>query len=294
MGLTDKLGDYKLRANDYAGRMVFGNSVRFSDNVLGRVNRFRSRVSSDVGYSANGSGHIDDLRELSYAELGTPYPQELLAEVRSAFEAAIEDDDKTEVRGTGEYEGTTYSKNIARPREHAPVFFELLTDEVLDLVGRYFRSNVELVHANPDNYVSAWRNIHIPDHVVDKIGISGYWHCDRQPADRLKLFVYASDVDTDCGPFTLVTRPETKRLVRKYGYSEARRNELGAPGGFVREHAVTIDRLTGPAGTAALCNTQECLHRAGIPAEGRHRDLIQFQFRASSTPLEEQLDRILG
>jgi len=46
-----------------------------------------------------------------------------------------------------------------------------------------------------------------------------------------------------------------------------------------------VVKAIGPTGTAMLCNTELCLHRAEIPEEGHFRDIIQFQFGSSKKPL---------
>ena len=41
----------------------------------------------------------------------------------------------------------------------------------------------------------------------------------------------------------------------------------------------------GPPGSGLLCNSELCLHRAGIPRPGFERAMIQFIFVPASTPL---------
>ena len=38
-------------------------------------------------------------------------------------------------------------------------------------------------------------------------------------------------------------------------------------------------RLLGPPGTAILCRTSACIHRAGIPEAGQYRDIGELRFR---------------
>jgi len=43
----------------------------------------------------------------------------------------------------------------------------------------------------------------------------------------------------------------------------------------------------GPAGTALFFNAQLCVHRAGIPQAGLHRDMVQFVIDPSPVPLAD-------
>jgi len=275
---------------------VFNNTVRFSDNLRGKINQKRYHIISPFEHEPSVFD-LEELQNIGFLNIGNPFQDNVVSEAEDAFERAIEDDATSAVRGDGECEGKVYSRYIKNPEENAPVFYQFLTDEVLEMVGAYLGSTFELEEKFDSSYVAAWQNYHHPNHapdvpLIDKIG-SGNWHCDRSPPDRVKLFVLLSDVDENCGPFHILSKADTRRMVKEYGFANNRRETMGAPGGYIDEWADSVKRLTGVPGTAAFANTVECMHRAGLPEEGCHRNLLQFEFKASSTHITEQLPDLI-
>jgi hypothetical protein len=59
---------------------------------------------------------------------------------------------------------------------------------------------------------------------------------------------------------------------RTYGRADEIFKQIEARGG-----------ISGPAGMAYIANTQFCLHRAGVPEPGLHRDLLQVQVISAPT-----------
>jgi len=298
MSVIDTIGSYKLKMNNMAGRIVFGNTVRFSDNLRGKVSQIQHRITTDADFEPPSTADLEELRDVGYLDLAEPFSADVVERAQDAFQRAIEDEQMSAVRGSGEYDGKVYSRYIRNVEENAPELYDLLTDDILDLVGAYLGSTFELEDKFETSNVAAWRNTHHPDHatdvpLVEKIG-SGNWHCDRSPPDRIKLFVILSEVDENCGPLHLLSKAETKRIIGEYDFSDSKREEMGVPNGPVDEHANEIYRLVGAPGRAALANTVPCMHRAGLPSEGRHRDIVQFEFRVSSDHLTDQIPHASG
>lgn len=108
---------------------------------------------------------------------------------------------------------------------------------------------------------------------ADLKSISADWHFDRRPTDWLRLFVYLSDVDDDCGPFHYFRLADSKRFVRR-GFRR------GAERWQAKVAASGCDhRLTGSVGSGLIVNAERLLHRAGLPREGRFRDMFELIFR---------------
>ena len=86
---------------------------------------------------------------------------------------------------------------------------------------------------------------------------SQLYHLDFADEKQLKLFVYADLVTPDNGPFTFTPIAATEKAIATYGYDRGRlsidevRQAVGADGEI---------QVTGPAGTALLCDTSRCLH----------------------------------
>jgi hypothetical protein len=103
--------------------------------------------------------------------------------------------------------------------------------------------------------------------------ISADWHFDRRPTDWLRMFVYLSEVDGDSGPFHFIDLNNSKRLTRagfKRGSNEWQER---------LQDEATINKLLGLPGSALVINVERLLHRAGIPAPGRHRDMLEIIFK---------------
>lgn len=258
------------KLNKSMGRKFYKNTNGLINNVAGDVRIKKAQLASD--YTPQGSSEAAQLRETGVLELGEIYDEEVLAPIRETYEEYIEDPEKSFVRS--EYDGEVYSRSILRCHERLPELGSLLTNEIRDLVKEYYQSHFRVLHMN------AWRNHHVPDDIIKESEIySDSWHCDGRTTEVLKLFVCLSDVTEDHGPFQILPRSDTIELVEG-GYQRTR-NQM--PDEFVNEDQVV--KATGAAGTAMLCNTTKCFHRAGHVGEGNIRDIIQFQFVPADEPL---------
>ena len=50
-------------------------------------------------------------------------------------------------------------------------------------------------------------------------------------------------------------------------------------------------KLKGSSGTALMCNTEFCVHKAGEPYKNKTRDMIVFQFKPSNKPFNYNWDK---
>lgn len=263
------------QVNKSLGKKVFKNTNGMINNVAGRAKIQKARLSSD--YSSVGSSAAQQLRRDGVYELDNPYEESLVESLQDQYADYIEDEDASYVRA--EYDGDVYSRSIKRIHERIPELGDLLTDDIREYVQDYYGSYFRVRH------LIGWRNYHVPDEVVRESEVySDSWHCDSRTTDTLKLFVLLSDVTEDHGPFQILPRDYTVELVEE-GYQ---RNREAMPDEFVDEERVM--KATGPAGTAMLCNTTTCFHRAGHVGEGNIRDIIQFQFEPADEPLPEDRD----
>jgi hypothetical protein len=266
-----KRADYRL------GRDVFGQSNKLSSSLAGNLAIKRAQLSGANGQSPYRS-EAQALSETGIVELGQPYDQSTIDAIRSRFDEIIDDGAYTYTRGA---DGTNYSFGIESSTfdfaEKFPEVADVVTSDVLDVLQGYYGTWAKPIRIN------MWRNHHVPPEVVESSEVfSNYWHTDPHTTDHLKLFVYLSDVDEDHGPFHAVSTADSLSITNNY-----KRSRDGVPNGRVNDEASEIIKFTGPAGSAALCNTNTNLHRAGIPAEGNHRDLLQIVFVPSSKPFDD-------
>ena len=160
----------------------------------------------------------------------------------------------------------------------------VLADEIVPVLEK----NLYGCHLFVDK-VYCYRN-----HYFTERSASWLWHWDNNPDEVVKIIVYLTDVDDDCGPFEYVVGANGKPLLKKStrsGYNNWKKPPNGSriPEKDV-EHEIrrggkTV-RVTGKAGTVVAFNNN-VWHRANIPAEGKHRDIITFRVRPTAKPVSK-------
>lgn len=127
----------------------------------------------------------------------------------------------------------------------ASVFLRFALDEhLLQLVARYlkcapFLNSVELLYSKPLQCGPM---------------ASQLWHRDRRDLAIIKLFVYATDVEPEHGPLTVLPRADSA-AVPEYVRHYLTDDEIS--------RYVTLDRsvaLTGPSGTTWMVDSENCYH----------------------------------
>lgn len=261
------------RADRELGKQVFGKPVGFRNIVAGNLAMNRAQRSSEISQDIN----ISD----EFININQPFDPDLIKKIQNKYQNIIEDDQYAQVMS--EYKGQSYLRSLGSWDERYDLFEEipeltqLVNDEIISLLHQYYRSHIQLIR------VQAYRTYHIPPRVVKETELySNYWHCDAHTTDHTKMFVYLSDVSEADGPFHILDRNDTNKLLNR-GFN---RGSEGVPDGVVEKEA-NMQKFTGEAGTTALANTQKLLHRAGNPEEGRHRDMLMMQFAPAKEPLSE-------
>jgi ectoine hydroxylase-related dioxygenase (phytanoyl-CoA dioxygenase family) len=109
---------------------------------------------------------------------------------------------------------------------------------------------------------------------------SQLYHLDFADEKQIKLFVYVDEVTKDNGPFTFTPVSVTNELVKKYAYDRGRLtiDQVEQAVGAGKEIQVT-----GPAGTALLCDTSRCLHY-GSNRNKTTRIVLLIQYVAHAVP----------
>jgi hypothetical protein len=109
---------------------------------------------------------------------------------------------------------------------------------------------------------------------------SQLYHLDFADEKQVKLFVYVDAVTKDNGPFTFTPALVTEELVKIYNYDRGRLSIEQV------QKAVGPDReiqVTGPAGTALLCDTSRCLHY-GSNRNRTTRIVVLIQYVSHAVP----------
>lgn len=100
---------------------------------------------------------------------------------------------------------------------------------------------------------------------------SNYYHVDFYVNTHLKMFINLQDVKEEDGPLHIYSKSSTRKFIKKNKYKN--RNNYQ-----VKELENDVYVNSGKIGETLFANTTECLHRAGIPKENHHRDILFISF----------------
>lgn len=217
-----------------------------------------------------------ELHRAGFLRPAVRYPDELIAYLRNSVESA--QDPATSVAMGGRVPDSV--RYVLDPLVRLPRLRELLTPELAEIVRAWYGTEFRI------STVRVWRIAHIP---VSERAFHQYgnlWHMDGHRVDVLKMFVQTCESAGDCGPLgtqgpalRFLSRPNTRAALLR-GYVDQDRISRSART-FMETRAQRFD--AGPGGVALL-DTDRCLHRAGNPAPGAVRGMVQFMFGPSATP----------
>ena len=180
-------------------------------------------------------------------------------------------------RGIKAPNGRYYSQYNTFPVEEFPLSIKRAIRNY-DSVLRMFLGDGYMI-----NEGTVWRNHSIPAEFRDTELFSQHWHYDKVVDFRnIQLFVLLSDVTDDDGPFEYVTNPDERNIL---------------PSVFNRDNkdlALKTSKLIGKRGDTLLFSTGSTPHRAGIPAEGRHRDIFSVAFFPAYTKIGRNSTEMLS
>lgn len=217
-----------------------------------------------------------ELHRTGYLLPTVHYPQELVDYLCRGLTLA-EDPSASVAMGGRIKEAVRY---VVDPLAHLPRIRELLTPDLAGLVRAWHRTDFRITS------VRLWRIAHIPPQEQAFHHYGNLWHLDIHPMDVMKVFIQISDCtgsDGSDGPaLRFISRRHT-RLALLGGYID-RDGILPSTHRFIEGRAIQFD---GPPGSVAFLDADRCLHRAGNPAPGTIRGMMQFMFQpATVTPAD--------
>ena len=229
-------------------------------------------------------GAAERLNRNGLVELDSEADSATLARIRARYDELIVDPDASIDLGMGPRPDAV--RHVIDPVARIPEIASLLTDRVADVIRAAFGTEFAI------ESVRVWRTIHIPEHDLTRRGrlrsscpvsvMANTFHNDEHSLTTLKYLVQLTpDVTADTGAFRIIPIDSTKRIVRT-GF--LRPDLVVGPARRRLETAGNVVVFDGPPGSGLLCNTQRCLHRAGIPKPGFERAMIQFAITPSATP----------
>lgn len=267
---------------DVVVRGVFGQVPRtIYGNDAGFLNNYRSRRELAKLASTSPAPPVDvDAEDLAFlkaqgfVELGVPHDKALLDTVHRKYQQLIADPAASRALGQGLKEG---QRVVLDPVRRIPEIMNLLNPEIQAVFTSLFGTHLKVDH------VRAWRNASLPSSHENRDVYSNLWHNDEFSTNTYRVFVYLTDgVDRDTGAFRCHPIPSTSEIVRS-GY--LRRSIILGKAKHMIEDPARIVYVEGGIGTTFIANPQLCLHRAGVPRPGTHRDVVQFTVSPSDAPL---------
>jgi hypothetical protein len=239
----------------------------FVEHIRGWAAMTDARIRSTAPKAIRRRGAV--LRSKGIEILGPIVPTSALAPIVARFEAHLASDAAVRVLKDG---APIYEGGLRFGADDMPLLLPVMVPEIVDALRAMTGSGFRVVS------YAVWRNHHVPSSTNDEI-YSERWHSDGVRTDLQKVFIFLSDVTPEDGGTVVADRANSRAACRA-GYRGRRTYGNAAP---IFDALERKGGIYGPAGTAYLVNTSHCLHRAGVPAPGRSRDILQIQAFASPT-----------
>lgn len=256
---------------------LFGNANDFWHNVHGRIywNIMKRNITTPLPVTAENDPDVQRLKRDKYVMFAGLFDPGFIHSIRAKFDALIED--------------PAHRYSYLFDRDGKPLHF------VMDDVPFSFPEVYGIIHpkiraALSDYYgthfkidsIRAWRNLSFDPQNIAAEAYSNRWHYDRDPVCGWNLFYYVRDVDETQGPFTLMNHSESKKMILA-GYYDRDRYQDMEP---LLEDRCRRVPFTGLAGSVAVANVRQVLHRASVPEKGKSRDVIQLVLMPSNAPFD--------
>ena len=260
----------------YAGRLkhaVLGHTSGLIHSIACESDLRRRQLVRRVAVDRTAAAGAALLRRDGVLAVPTNYSSDLVAYLQAAVELT-EDAEVSHAMGAVDPEAVRY---VEDPLKHASRLAELLTPEILAVVRAWYRTEFQV------SSVRKWRIAHVDaDDFIRTYHYGNLWHQDGHSLNTLKLFIQTTPgAAQDGSALRYVSRRQSRRAFLA-GYNT--NTDISAAAFHYLESSA--GQLAGPPGSAMLVDTNRCLHRAGNPAIGRTRGMVQFMFDvADSAPL---------
>lgn len=258
---------------DFAlGKKIYGSTVGFMNNFKNGKD-ILTKPNEKV---KNTNPELYSLIKNGFTSFPSQYDESLIKNLQKKYQILMNDDNHSFTHSKSkEYD---FGRMIRDPSIIFPEISQLITKDVLALVGEYYNTNFIISN------IQCARNYPVPIEIRKEFEtFSNFWHQDKDPVSQCKYFVYLSDVSEADGPFNVLTKKRTKELINS-GFGNRDNNKISQE---ILEDPINLTKMMGPAGTSFFGCPPLCLHRAGDPEKGHFRDMVQFTFKSSDSPLPE-------
>jgi hypothetical protein len=268
-----------LQTKHYPGRATQRLKAEYAQKGL------RSQPNSLPDPSEGNWETAAAVKDDGFSKIQPEYDDDLINSIQSSFEDIIADQDfnYTKRGADGEvyldgFMNDEKTKEVDLGKK-LPELREILTEDIKRHLAAYYQTWFK------PTSIQLYRTHHIPDHVGSEI-YSNHWHIDEGiGTHKVKLFVLLSDTDADCGPLRIIPTADTRRIQNEVDYLSG--NRRYPPHGIIEDKVDDIVAYTGSRGSSMLCRTNVTFHRAGVPAEGQTRDILQVVFAPAREPLPD-------
>lgn len=262
------LGGVLYQVRSLPCRVAFGNESGIRQNVRGR-RRLASMRRHGRAHEHPDHALGDGLRAQGFALAGPVDRPEALRAVQAA--TWLCDEPSASVAMGGRIpESVRY---VLDPLARVPELRDLLTPAAVAVIRGWFGSEFRV------RSVRFWRIASLPEAEQGFHHYGNLWHVDSHPLCMLKMFVQVDRATADGSALRLLPRPATTRVMR-VGYFGPTRVSRRAQR-IIDQQTICFD---GPPGTVLFADTNRCLHRAGVPAEGETRAMVQYWLEPADAP----------
>jgi hypothetical protein len=261
----------RSKINLWLGRIIFKNTGGLVSNSIGAYIKRRDPLKAKkLGFHKKENPMVNSLKEKGFLMLNDIQNEKTISELAGLWDKYTHQLALPE-SGRLELSSADAAKDL---EEFIPLLEKLITEDIQDFLESYFGSYSRII-----NY-HLYRNIK-PPHLseLDSYGATANWHTDGSTSESIKLFFMLSDVTESNGPMQAISIKDSRNVFIKNSFFYP--DSKGETRKFINETA-HIYNFQGKAGSLYYALTNNALHRATIPKDGEHRDLLVFYITSSS------------
>ena len=262
---------FRSRPNIWLGRLFFKNDGGYISNLIGTYIKSRDPARAKKnGFQAENLSTVATLKKQGFLVEDCTEQTDTIFTLAEAWSRYAEKQ-SAPTNGRLELSSADQSNEL---ETFIPLLESLITPRVKNTLESFFQSHFRII--NYHLYRNSKPNELKPQ---DAYGATANWHTDGSTSESIKLFFMLSDVTANNGPMEIMSIKDTEKVIQSGHFSYPDRR--GATTNFVKQFIKT-KKLQGSAGTSFYALTNNILHRATVPEDGEHRDLIVFYITSSS------------
>lgn len=163
-----------------------------------------------------------------------------------------------------------------RIKKHININFK----STLNKIEKYFNNKIVVagIQLKRNYYVDDKKYYDLKINDKSKEFFNMYFHCDHNSFNYFKLFITINQINKDQGPLHFYSIKDNKEFLKKSTYKS--RND------YNKVELATVKKNISKKGESLFLSTPQCMHCAGIPEHGKHRDVLFLIFVATHDPAD--------